>query len=65
MTPARDQLVAYLATLAALVIVYVATLVAASAGKLSALEALGVGTITGGLIGVLKQPSDRGGQDGV
>lgn len=55
----RDALIAYLATLAALVIVFVAALVAAACvpelvGKV---EAFGLGTITGGLIGVLRIPS--------
>lgn len=59
MTEGREQLIAYLATLLALVVVYVGTLIAASLGKLSSLEALGLGTVTGGLIGVLQRPSAR------
>jgi hypothetical protein len=58
---AREQLVAYLATLLALVMVLVAALIAAAfsgivAGKM---EAFGLGTITGGLIGVLRIPSQQ------
>lgn len=55
----HEQLIAYLATLLALVVVFIAALIAASTGKLSSLEALGVGTVTGGLIGALKVPSQR------
>lgn len=54
----REQLIAYLATLAALVVVFVAALVAAGAG-VSITEAFAMGTITGGLIGVLRIPSQR------
>lgn len=52
-----EQLVAYLATLAALVVVFLGALIAAAVGNLSSLEALGVGTVTGGLIGALRMPS--------
>lgn len=52
-----DQLVAYLATLTALVVIFLGALIAATAGDLSSLEALGVGTVTGGLIGALRMPS--------
>lgn len=55
----NEQLIAFIATLLALVIVYCTTLWAASTGKLSSLEALGLGTITGGLIGVLRIPQQR------
>ena len=47
-----------LATLAALVIVFVAALIAAGRG-VTVGEAFGLGTITGGLIGVLRIPSQR------
>jgi hypothetical protein len=58
---AREQLYAYLATLAALVVVVMgALIVAANApGLLSKMEAFGLGTVTGGLIGVLRIPSLR------
>ncbi len=61
----REQLIAYLATLAALVIVFIAALVAggfnlAVVGKI---EAFGLGTITGGLIGVLRIPALRPGNN--
>lgn len=58
---AREQLIAYLATLLALVAVFVAALVAGaiSAAVLGKVEAFGMGTITGGLIGVLRIPSAR------
>ena len=52
----REQLVAYLATLAALVIVFIAALVAAGRG-VTVGEAFGLGTITGGLIGLMRIPS--------
>lgn len=55
----RDQLWAYLATLASLVVVFLGALVAAAVGNLTSLEALGVGTVTGGLIGALRMPSAR------
>lgn len=59
----REQLIAYLSTLAALVIVFIAALIAggfnlAVVGKI---EAFGLGTITGGLIGVLRIPALRPG----
>jgi len=53
---AREQLVAYLATLAALVLIVVCAFVAASNG-VSITEAFGLGAVTGGLIGVLRIPS--------
>ena len=57
----RHQLIAYLATLGALVIVFVAALVAGAISEqvLGKVEAFGLGTITGGLIGVLRIPSAR------
>ncbi len=55
----RHQLVAYLSTLTALVVVFVAALVAAGRG-VTVGEAFGLGTITGGLIGILRIPSARG-----
>ena len=57
----QHQLVAYLATLGALVVVFIAALLAAafSDGVGGRLEAFGLGTITGGLIGVLRIPSSR------
>jgi hypothetical protein len=55
---AREQLVAYLATLTALVVVFVAALIAAGRG-VTVGEAFGLGTITGGLIGILRLPAAR------
>lgn len=57
----HDQLIAYLATLAALVIVVVAGLITAALFPeiLGKVEAFGFGTITGGLIGVLRIPAQR------
>ena len=57
----REQLVAYIATLCALVAVFVAALFAARNGvDATAIgQAFGLGTITGGLIGVLRIPSAR------
>lgn len=54
----REQLIAYLSTLAALVIVFVAALIAAGRG-VTVGEAFGLGTITGGLIGILRIPNVR------
>lgn len=59
MDPRSHQIVAYLATLGALVIVFIAALVAAALGNLSSMESLGVGTVTGGLIGALRMPSQH------
>lgn len=58
---AREQLVAYLATLFTLVVVFVAALIAAcyAPNLIGRLEAFGLGTITGGLIGILRIPSSR------
>jgi hypothetical protein len=58
---AREQLIAYLATLAALVIVItVALLIAAWVPEvMGKMEVFGLGTVTGGLIGVLRIPSVR------
>lgn len=53
---AREQLIAYLATLGALVIVFIAALIAAGRG-VTVGEAFGLGTITGGLIGLMRIPS--------
>lgn len=55
----REQLIAYLATLIALVLVWGSALLAAAKGGLTGLEGLGLGTITGGLIGILRLPSAR------
>lgn len=55
----REHLVAYLATLAALVVVFVAALIAGAwaPALIGKIETYGLGTITGGLIGVLRLPS--------
>lgn len=58
---AREQLVAYLATLGALVLVFIIAVIGfgiwpALAGKS---ETFALGTIFGGLIGVLRIPSTR------
>lgn len=57
MTP-HDQLIAYLATLVALVVVFCVPFIAAGAG-VTVTEAFGVGVVTGGLIGLLRIPSAR------
>lgn len=54
----REQLIAYLATLLALVVVFIAALIAAGRG-VTVGEAFGLGTITGGLIGLMRLPSSR------
>lgn len=61
MSDIREQLIAYLATLATLIIVLVATLMAAAVAPqiVGKIEAFGLGTITGGLIGVLRIPTSR------
>ncbi len=55
----REQLVAYLATLGALVLVLVIAMIGAAISPfvVGKLEAFGIGTITGGLIGVLRIPA--------
>lgn len=57
----REQLIAYLATLSALMVVVLGAMgIAAVAPQLiGKIEAFGLGTITGGLIGVLRIPSSR------
>lgn len=55
---AREQLIAYLATLATLVVVFGSALFAAG-HEVTVNEAFGLGTITGGLIGVLRIPAAR------
>lgn len=61
MNPAREQLIAYLATLGVLFMVFTAALVAGalSPALIGKIEAFGLGTITGGLIGVLRLPQQR------
>jgi hypothetical protein len=58
---AHEQLIAYLATLTALVIVFLAALVAVGFGADGPTigQAFGLGTITGGLIGILRIPSQQ------
>jgi hypothetical protein len=57
----HEQLIAYLATLGALLLVLIVALVAAiiSPAIIGKIEAFGLGTITGGLIGVLRIPAQR------
>ncbi len=59
----RYQLIAYLATLVTLIVVFVAALATAAVepALIGRLEAFGMGTITGGLIGVLRMPVRSGG----
>lgn len=54
----RHDLVAYLATLGSLVVVFIAALFASGHG-VTVNEAFGLGTITGGLIGILRIPTNR------
>lgn len=58
---AREQLIAYLSTLATLAIVFIAALIGVANGVDGPTvgQAFGLGTITGGLIGVLRIPSAR------
>lgn len=57
----RDVLVAYLATLIALVAVVLGALAISAfvPGVLGKIEVFGLGTVTGGLIGVLRMPALR------
>ena len=58
---AREQLFAYVATLATLGLVFISALVAGiiSGAVIAKIEAFGLGTSTGGRIGVLRIPSAR------
>lgn len=58
---AREQLIAYIATLATLAVVFIAALFAVANGADAPTvgQSFGLGTITGGLIGVLRIPSAR------
>lgn len=58
---AREQLIAYLATLVALVFIFTVAIIAGvvSDHVMGKIEAFGLGTITGGLIGILRIPSAR------
>lgn len=58
---AREQLFAYVATLVALVVVVMGAMITAAIDPdiLGKVEAFGIGTVTGGLIGVLRIPSLR------
>lgn len=57
----HEQLIAFLATLGALVVVFAIALLAGAINDhiITKIEAFGLGTITGGLIGVLRIPSQR------
>jgi hypothetical protein len=57
----HEQLIAYLATLVTLVVVFLVAIIAGSRSPeiLGKFEAFGLGTITGGLIGVLRIPANR------
>lgn len=59
--PNRDQFWAYLATLAALVLCFLGALVvgAFNGEVIGKIEAFGLGTLVGGLIGVLRLPQQR------
>ena len=61
MSERSAQLAAYLATLATLALVFLAALIAAAIAPalIGKIEAFGLGTITGGLIGVLRLPQQR------
>ena len=61
MTP-REQLIAYLATLSALCLVLLGSMTIASLSGdilIGKMEAFGLGTVTGGLIGLMRLPSSR------
>ena len=61
MTKRDPQLAAYLATLGALVLIFVAALVAVALAPalIGKIESFGLGTVMGGLIGVLRLPTQR------
>ena len=61
MSERKAQLAAYLATLATLATIFLAALTAAAIAPalIGKIEAFGLGTITGGLIGVLRLPQQR------
>lgn len=56
-----DQLIAYLATLATLALCFIGALVvgAINGEVIGKIEAFGLGTLVGGLIGVLRLPQQR------
>jgi hypothetical protein len=58
---AREQLIAYLATLGTLAVVFIAALITTALVPelLGKAEVFGLGTITGGLIGILRIPTSR------
>jgi len=60
----REQLIAYLATLAALAVIFTVAIVAGVVSEhvIGKIEAFGLGTITGGLIGVLRLPGSPPGR---
>jgi hypothetical protein len=57
----RDHLIAYLATLATLAVIFTVAIAAGVASEhvIGKIEAFGLGTITGGLIGVLRLPTSQ------
>lgn len=57
----RHDLIAYLATIAALVLIFALALIVSAIQPdiIGKIEAFGLGTITGGLIGILRIPSAR------
>lgn len=57
----HEQLIAYLSTLATLALVIIAALIVAAVAPdvMGKMEVFGLGTVTGGLIGVLRIPSQR------
>jgi len=57
----RHDLIAYLATIAALVMIFALALIVSAVRPdiIGKIEAFGLGTITGGLIGILRIPSAR------
>lgn len=58
---AREQLIAYLATLCALCVALIGSMLVAAfvPGVLGHIADFGIGTVTGGLIGVLRLPTSR------
>lgn len=61
MDPHRDQLWAYLATLLTLVLCFIGALIVGAFNEavVGKIEMFGMGTLVGGLIGVLRLPQQR------
>lgn len=61
MPKSNEQLLAYVATLLTLILIFLGSLIAGAfnPGIIGKIGEFGLGTITGGLIGVLRMPQQR------